>query len=100
METSNLIVVDNTFIPVVDKPIAPQVEGGAVDFSSSLNSAIDRVNNLQVEADIEVSKLAHGNGNIHESAIAFEQADVTMRLAMKVRNKAIEAYQEVMRMPI
>ena len=38
--------------------------------------------------------------NLHEMMIALDRADVSLRLATKVRNKAIEAYQEIMRMHI
>ena len=39
-----------------------------------------------------------GAENIHESMIKLEEADLSLRLVMKVRNKALDAYQEVMRM--
>ena len=100
MENVNAIVSEKIFIPVADGPIAPEVKSPEEAFSTSLGDAIDNVNNLQVEADIETSKLAHGEGNIHETALAFEQADISLRLAMKVRNKAVETYQEIMRMHV
>ncbi len=44
--------------------------------------------------------MALGGGNLHETAIALEKADIAMRVATKVRNKLVEAYQEVMRMSV
>ena len=44
--------------------------------------------------------LAGGEGNLHETMLALEKADVSMRVAMKVRNKILDAYNEVMRMPV
>ena len=38
--------------------------------------------------------------NIHETMIALDKADVSFRMLTKVRNKAVEAYQEIMRMQI
>ncbi len=100
MEKLNLIVSDKLFIPVADKPITPQVEEPGKAFSTSLNDAIERVDGLQVNADVEASKLSHGEGNLHETALAFEEADVALKLAVKVRNKGVEAYQEIMRIQV
>ena len=100
MEKLNLIVSDKLFIPIADKPTTPEVNAPSKEFSSNLNDAIEKIDNLQVSADIEASKLSHGNGNIHETALAFEEADIALRLAMKVRNKGVEAYQEIMRIQV
>ena len=100
MENINTVVTEKTFIPVAEKPIVPEVQAPEEAFTTSLGDAIDQVNQLQVDADIETSKLAHGDGNLHETALAFEQADISLRLALKVRNKAVETYQEIMRMSV
>lgn len=100
MENVNAIITEKTFIPVVENPIVPEVQAPEDAFTTSLGDAIDQVNKLQVNADIETSKLAHGSGNFHETALAFEQADISLRLALKLRNKAVETYQEIMRMSV
>lgn len=75
-------------------------DAGAPDFSRDLGQAIAAVDNLQVNADQEADKLAHGAGNIHEVSLALEKADVAMRLAIKVRNKVVDTYNEIMRMSV
>jgi flagellar hook-basal body complex protein FliE len=55
---------------------------------------------MQVDADVQAEKVAMGGGNLHEMSLSLEKADVSMRLAMKVRNKLVEAYQEIMRMSV
>jgi flagellar hook-basal body complex protein FliE len=77
---------------------AEKVDGDG--FGQTLKSAIGQVDALQGEADTEASKLAGGAGNLHETMLALEKADVAMRVAMKVRNKILDAYNEVMRMPV
>lgn len=68
-------------------------------FSEFLEAQVQDVNSAQVEADKSVSAMATGRShNIHEMMIALDRADVSFRLATKVRNKAVEAYQEIMRM--
>jgi flagellar hook-basal body complex protein FliE len=80
----------------VGKPEAVDGDG----FGATLKSAIEKVDAMQTEADAEASKLAGGEGNLHETMLALEKADVSMRVAMKVRNKILDAYNEVMRMPV
>jgi len=79
-----------------DRPSGP----GATSFADTLGQALGKVDDYQVEADKEAEQVALGGGNLHEMALAMEKADVAMRLAMKVRNKAVDAYQEIMRMSI
>lgn len=69
-------------------------------FGDALAQAVRSVEASQLEADRQSSALAAGGGNLHETALALEKADVAMRLMVKTRNKLVEAYQEVMRMSV
>jgi flagellar hook-basal body complex protein FliE len=70
-------------------------------FGKMLGDAIAQVNQNQLQADQAVEKLQTGEArNIHEVMIALEKADISMRLMVQMRNKVIEAYQEVMRMQV
>jgi len=69
-------------------------------FDSTLKAAIDHVEQAQLEADRQATMQASGAGNLHETAIALEKADISMRLMLKTRNKVVEAYQEIMRMSV
>jgi flagellar hook-basal body complex protein FliE len=69
-------------------------------FTDSLADAVKQVDQLQNDADGEASKLAQGGGNLHETALALEKADIAMRVAVKVRNKFVDAYNDIMRMPV
>jgi len=73
---------------------------GPGSFTEALGGALGKVDKLQLEADAQAEKVALGGGNLHEMSLALEKADVSMRLAMKVRNKLVEAYQEIMRMGV
>lgn len=75
-------------------------EPGA-DFSKTLKEAIHSVNELQKNADVKMQELVTGKSqNIHETMIAAEKADIALRLMVQVRNKIIDAYQEIMRMQL
>lgn len=69
-------------------------------FAETLGGALQKVDQMQMDADVQAEKVAMGGGNLHEMSMALEKADVSMRLAMKVRNKLVEAYQEIMRMNV
>ncbi len=69
-------------------------------FADALGRAVADVDALQVAADRDARDVALGHGNLHETALALEKADIGLRVAVKVRNKLVEAYQDVMRMPV
>jgi len=75
--------------------------GGNVDgpsFADTLAQSLDKVNSMQKEADVAIQDFVAGDTrNIHETMIAVGKADLAFRLTMQVRNKIVEAYQEVMR---
>ena len=74
------------------------VEEGGTSFADTLTESLDKVNSLQKEADRAIEDFATGQTrNIHETMIAVNKADLAFRLTMQVRNKIVEAYQEVMR---
>ncbi|MFZ5439606.1 MAG: flagellar hook-basal body complex protein FliE [Myxococcota bacterium] len=77
-----------------------EVDAKGDGFGEALKTAIEKVDAMQTDADVEAQKLGNGEGNLHETMLALEKADVAMRVAMKVRNKFLEAYNEVMRMPV
>ncbi|MBC86243.1 MAG: flagellar hook-basal body complex protein FliE [Bdellovibrionaceae bacterium] len=70
-------------------------------FSDTLEQAVGKVNDLQKSADVMVEKLSTGEQkNIPEVMIAVEKADIALKLMTQVRNKIIDAYQEVMKMQV
>src|ERR1700677_2714868 len=81
----------------------PAVEGkeGSKSFADTLKDAVQNVNQAQKEADVKMQEIATGkNHNIPEVMIAAEKADISLKLMVQVRNKIIEAYQEIMKMQV
>jgi len=87
-------------IPTAEPSTSPSRAPGAKGFADELGKALDSVEKLQVASDQQADALAHGSGNLHEASIALEKADISLRLATKVRNRLVEAYQEIMRMQV
>ncbi len=81
-------------------PAAAQPATEAGGFGQAVADAIDGAEQAQQAGDVEAGKLARGEGNLHEAALALEKADISMRLMVKARNKIVEAYQDIMRMPV
>ena len=74
-------------------------KGSGSSFASALKDSLSEVNKMQQKADAAVTALATGEKvSLHETMIAMEQADVSFRMMMQVRNKIVSAYQEVSRM--
>jgi flagellar hook-basal body complex protein FliE len=70
-------------------------------FASVLKESIEQVNNSQNEADNMTTKLINGeNVDLHQVMIAQQKANITLQATLEVRNKVIEAYQEMMRMQV
>ncbi|MCL2182355.1 MAG: flagellar hook-basal body complex protein FliE [Chitinispirillia bacterium] len=71
---------------------------GGLSFKETLNGFLGDVNQLQKQADESVKKLASGEiTDVHQVMTASEEAKVAFNLMMEIRNKVMEAYQEVMR---
>lgn len=71
------------------------------DFHEHLKDAIKKVNDLQIQADQSIQNLVTGRtDNIADVMMAVEKADIALRMMMQIRNKMIEAYQEVMKMQV
>ena len=74
---------------------------GGASFAATLEKAIGSVNTLQLQAQDGARSLAAGTAaNVHDVTIAMEQANVALQLTATGRNRAVEAYQEIMRMAV
>lgn len=70
-------------------------------FSDTLRNAIDRVDASQKAADGQIEAFVAGEQeNLHEVTIAMNEARLHFQLMTEVRNKSLEAYQELMRMQV
>ena len=98
-------LTDITLKSHLDSLIKPQQNSPVNDmgqkFGDVLKNSIEQVNNAQVVADKAAQQVVAGETkNLHEAMIKLEEADISMRLMVQVRNKALDAYQEIMRMSV
>lgn len=76
-------------------------QASSSSFAEVLAGAIRELNSSQLRAEEAVQKFLTGEiQDVHDVIIVLEEAKLTMQLAVEVRNKVIEAYQEMMRMQV
>ncbi len=74
---------------------------GDKSFADTLKSAISEVNQMQQVSNKKMQELSVGKtDNVADVMITAEKADIAMRVMVQVRNKVIDAYNEIMRMQI
>jgi len=68
------------------------------DFAQELKNALGNVNEMQVQGEKAMSDIATGSvKDLHQAAIAIDKAEISMKLMLEVRNKALNAYKEITR---
>ncbi|MFQ5509026.1 MAG: flagellar hook-basal body complex protein FliE [Leptospirillia bacterium] len=75
-------------------------EGASSSFADALKQAVNVANSKAIESDVQVQQLVVGEGSVHKTMIAMQESGIAMEMVLAVRNKALEAYHEVMRMPV
>ncbi len=70
-------------------------------FATFLKDSINSVNEAQIQSDELTNKMANGeNVDLHTVMIASQKASISLSATLEIRNKVVEAYQEIMRMNI
>jgi flagellar hook-basal body complex protein FliE len=83
----------------VAAPPSAVVKSAPEPFSDLLSDAVGQVNQLEAKARATVDGLMSGSGvDVHQAIIATQKASMAFELALAVRNKAVQAYQQVIGM--
>lgn len=82
------------------QPIAATNSADNTSFAETLGKAIDGVNDKNQEANVAVSKMLNGTGEVHDAMIALHEAEEALEITVAIRNKFVQAYQDIMRMPL
>jgi flagellar hook-basal body complex protein FliE len=96
-----------TVVSSLTSPLASTLTGSAgsaspgVNFSDVLTSAVNQVESSENTAQsAAMDLLANGTGDVHSVALAAQRAELSLELFQQVRNKFVQAYQEIMKMPM
>ena len=92
----------STGIAPIRTPSMPgEPSGSAGGFEKAFAEAVHKVEQFRENAGQSVEKFLAGEGeDVHRVALATQQAELAFELFLQVRNKAVQAYQEVMRMQV
>jgi flagellar hook-basal body complex protein FliE len=89
-------VLKSFYLKQYENITKPDAGGG---FKQTLDTIMDRFEDIQTgAADKTQSLIAGGQLDSHDVMIAAQEASLTFELMLEVRNKLVEAYQELMRM--
>jgi flagellar hook-basal body complex protein FliE len=91
----------SSITPIAMPQVAPAVgaTGQPGEFQSALSSAIDSLESLRTNAADSVQKFLTGeNEELHTTILATQKAELAFELGLQVRNKVVDAYQEIMKM--
>ncbi len=83
--------------------LAPAPQATSADrtgFVESLTNLVGSVESSSEAANVAVEKMLEGGGDVHEAMIALQRAELTLQFTVQVRNKLVQAYQDIMRMPV
>lgn len=72
--------------------------GGA--FAAVLSSAIDNITEKNEEANTAVTGMLNKTVDVHDAMIALHEEEESLEISLAIRNKFVQAYQEIMRMPL
>jgi flagellar hook-basal body complex protein FliE len=86
---------------LVAPPLKQAANPVAGQFGNWFTQELQAVNTQMVQAEKGVQELAAGSAtSVHDTMIQLEQAKLSFQLAIQVRTKVLEAYQEIMRMQV
>jgi flagellar hook-basal body complex protein FliE len=98
------MAIDRLFGGVQTRPLLPGNDQSSkslgAGFGSSLEKLVTNVEASAAQANVAVGQMLDGTGDVHDAMIALQQSEMTFQFSVQVRNKLVQAYQEIMRMPV
>ena len=87
--------------PLVMPRALPSEAASGTSFTQRIAGGLEQLNQQLLVTQVDLQGLALGEaGNLHELMIRLEESRMALQLALQVRNRVLEAYQDVMRMQI
>lgn len=98
----NISSITNSISPLTsNNSLTTQNDKSGHSFEGMLKNAVSEVNKEQIEGYKAMEEIATGKvTNLQQAVQQIEEAELSMKLGLEVKNKALNAYKEVMRMQI
>ena len=90
----------------IAQAITPKAAGaaspaaGGTGFGEKLASLVSSVEEKSAEANQAVTSMIDKTGDVHDAMIALQRAEMTLQMTVQIRNKLVQAYNDIMRMPV
>ena len=86
---------------VAPLPVGSPAGGSELPFAARITEGLRELNHQLLSSQADLQGLAVGEtGNLHEVMVKLEESRVALQLMLQVRNRVLEAYQDVMRMQV
>ncbi|MFL6676175.1 MAG: flagellar hook-basal body complex protein FliE [Massilia sp.] len=101
LEQIQAIVAEPSLEPSLSRLAGATGNAPAGQFGNLVTAGIERVNDQLLGTQTDLQRVALGQGgSVHQVMIRMEEARLSFQLLMQVRNRVLEAYQDVMRMQL
>jgi flagellar hook-basal body complex protein FliE len=96
------ITISSSSAPLPLKQVSTNpIEEASSNFGDMIKNTISQTITAEAQSEQAIEELASGEAkNLHEVMISVEKADISLKMMVQFRNKALQAYEEVMRMAI
>jgi flagellar hook-basal body complex protein FliE len=79
---------------------ATTTPGASTSFADTLKQLVDGAETNATHANAAVTGMLDKSVDVHDAMIALQRAEMSLQLAVQIRNKLVQAYQDIMRMPV
>lgn len=80
---------------------APARDGESTgSFMDSLKSLVESTDSTAAEANTAIGGMLDKSVDVHDAMIALQRSEMSLQLTVQIRNKLVQAYQDIMRMPV
>lgn len=88
--------------PAAEGAQQPKEATGTPGFQNALKASLDQVNGMQVSAQNLAQRFEMGDSNVSlsDAMIALQKSSIAFQQTVQVRNKLVQAYQDIMNMPV
>lgn len=81
--------------------LAPKAAADAGSrFTQAVARLLEESERTDADANRKIGAMLNGTGDVHEAMVALQKSELSLQLTVQVRNKLMNAYQEIMRMPV
>jgi flagellar hook-basal body complex protein FliE len=78
----------------------PSAAESSTSFADALKQFVEGAENNAGQANTAVTGMLDKSVDVHDAMIALQRAEMSLQLAVQIRNKLVQAYQDIMRMPV